>query len=74
MLGNKTDALGVPTFNISIAFDTLWEHAGKPNLIGWELPHLTFLLCFTRFAKKLVNRVDPLELPIFTNSIVFYML
>ena len=27
MSGNKVDSLGVPTLNVSIVFDTLWEDA-----------------------------------------------
>jgi len=29
MPGNKVDSLGVPTFNISVAFYTLWRMPGN---------------------------------------------
>jgi hypothetical protein len=31
MPGNKIDSLGVPTFNASKVFDTLWENIGEQN-------------------------------------------
>ena len=42
MLGNANDALGVPTFNVSIVFYTLCKHAGQHN---W-FPGRACIQCF----------------------------
>jgi hypothetical protein len=44
------------------------------NLIPWECPHSTFLLCFTCFEWMPLNKLDSLGVPTFNVSIVFYTL
>ena len=44
---------------------------GVPTFYTWQCPHLTFLLCFTRFERMPGNKVDPLGVPILNVSIVF---
>ena len=47
---------------------------GVPTIYTWQCPHLTFLLCLTRFERMSGNKVDPLGVPILNVSIVFYTL
>ena len=52
---NKCDSLGVPAFDTSLEFYTLWEDISTTHLISLECPYLTFLLCFARLDKTSVQ-------------------
>jgi len=61
--GNKLDSLGVPTFDVPIAFYTLWERCRVTKLIPWECPHSTPVLCFTPLRGCRVTGLIPYEYP-----------
>ena len=68
--GNKIHLLGMPSFNVSIAFHMLWEGAVAEN---W-FPGSGHIQCFycSCFERILGNKADSLGVPTFY-FIVFYM-
>ena len=68
--GNKIHSLGMPSFNVSIAFHMLWEGAVAEN---W-FPGSGHIQCFycSCFQRILGNKADSLGVPTFY-FIVFYM-
>ena len=68
--GNKIHSLGMPSFNVSIAFHMLWEGAVAEN---W-FPGSGHIQCFycSCFERILGNKADSLWVPTFY-FIVFYM-
>ena len=70
--GNRIHSLGMPTFNVSIAFHMLWEGAVAEN---W-FPGSGHIQCFycSCFERILGNKADSLGVPTFNVSIAFYML
>ena len=47
---------------------------GVPTLYSWQCPHLTCLLCYTRFETMPGNKVGSLRVPTLNGFIVFYTL
>ena len=67
-------ALGTSGSCISWFVLHAWRRCQATKLITWECQYSTFLMCFTRFARMLGDKLDSLRVHTFHVSIVFYTL